>query len=220
RPGVAAEHRGVPAFAARADAEREPPARDIVERDQLLRERHRVPEVRRGDQRSEPDVLGDTGRRGQRRYRAEPRAVAQRSPCEVVVRPRVIEAELLRAPPGVARACPRMLGKNDNAEAHRRTLPTGASAFGQLRCSFSFTESIASSALSLRSSTISFALPLARSALPSRLSRSSSVRSPAASLARPFRSSVFGDMVSRLVSVGGMGAPSREKPPPDSSRVP
>ena len=97
RPRLLAQRRGVEAGAARADAERDPAAGDVVERDQLLGEGHRVPEVRRGDQGAQAQPLGGGGRRGQRRHRAEPGAVAEGPPRQVVVGVRGVETELLGA---------------------------------------------------------------------------------------------------------------------------
>jgi hypothetical protein len=40
------EHRGVEPLPARPEADQQPPAADVVEPEHVLRERHRVPEVR------------------------------------------------------------------------------------------------------------------------------------------------------------------------------
>ena len=61
RQRLVAEHGGVEADAARADAEDEAPARDVIERDHVLRERDRVAQVRRRDHRAEPDAFGRGG---------------------------------------------------------------------------------------------------------------------------------------------------------------
>ena len=72
----------------------------------------------------EPDALGHARGRRERRDRAEPRGVAQRAPREMVVRPRVIEAERLGALPDRTRLGPAILRQDHHAQAHARTLPT------------------------------------------------------------------------------------------------
>ena len=117
RPHRLTENRRVPADTSRSDTEREPSARDVVERHELLRERHRMPEVGRRDERAEANAFGRGGRRGQGRDRTEPRGVAQCAPGQVVVRPRVVEAELLGPPPDGLRGAPRMFGQDHHSDA-------------------------------------------------------------------------------------------------------
>ena len=57
RPRLLAKDRRVPAEAAGADAEREPPVREVIERNQLARERDGVPKVGRRDERPDPNAL-------------------------------------------------------------------------------------------------------------------------------------------------------------------
>src|SRR5262249_25472812 len=101
-------------------------------------------EMGRGAEKARRETARDGGARRQSRDRADPRRIAQRPPCEVVVGPRVLEAELLCSPPDRLRVCPPVLRQDDGAQpqapscagvavadpdVHRwRTLPSGTGA--------------------------------------------------------------------------------------------
>jgi hypothetical protein len=130
RPRGLSEHRRIPSGAPGADPEREPAARDVVQRDQLPRKRNGMAEVGRGDERPEADAVRHRGGRRQRRHRSEPRRVTQGSPGQMIVRPRVIEAELLGTTPLHPGIRPRELGQDDDTEAHARSASGPAHASG------------------------------------------------------------------------------------------
>ncbi len=108
--------------AAGADAEEEAAARDVVEGQHLAHELHRVVVVGRGDEGAEADALGDGGRRGERRHRAEPRRLGQAAPRHVVEGPRVVEAHLLGLAPHRLGLRPRVLGQDRETESHAPTV--------------------------------------------------------------------------------------------------
>ncbi len=130
-PGLVAEDGGVPTLRACADPDREAPAGEIVEGQELAGERHRVPEGRRRDQGAQPDRGGDHPRRRERGHRREPGRVPQLPPGDVVKGPRMVEAECLGPRPRLGRGGPAVLGQDQHAEAHdpNRT-PVGAAPPG------------------------------------------------------------------------------------------
>ena len=94
---------------------------DVVERDQLLGERQRMPEVRRRDQGTQSHARGDERGGRQGGHGREPRLVAVTAPSQVVVGPRVGEVELLGSHPELAGGRPRHVGQDDHADAQRES---------------------------------------------------------------------------------------------------
>src|SRR5581483_8179071 len=115
---LAADRRRVVAEAARADPERQTPPREVVERYDLLRERHGVAEGDRRDEWAEADPLGRERGSGERRDGGEPRSIAERPPGEVIVGPGAVESELLDAAPERARFRPSVLRQDDDPDLH------------------------------------------------------------------------------------------------------
>lgn len=117
-PRLLAEDGCVPTLTAGADPGREPPAGEIVQREQLAGERHRMPEGGRGDQRAETDPGRNHGRRREGRNRCEPRRIPQIPPGEVVVGPGVIEPEPLGPRPFLRQSRQAVLRQYQDAQAH------------------------------------------------------------------------------------------------------
>ena len=90
------------ALAADADAEDHAPARDVVERGELLRDDARVAERQEDDPGADRDPLRDRRERGQRDDDVEDRVAVR----DVVAGPDRVVAELLRGRAELAEACP------------------------------------------------------------------------------------------------------------------
>lgn len=127
------ERRGVESGAARADAQGDPAVRHVVEGDQFLGEGHRVPEVRRGHEGAQTQPVGDGGGGRQGRYGAEPGAVPEGAPGQVVVGERGVEAQVLGSLPQLLSVVPSVDRKDHSAQTHapddkrdRRGAPSGA----------------------------------------------------------------------------------------------
>jgi hypothetical protein len=117
-----AEYERVESGAAGADTEEHPAAGDLVDGGDVLGERDRMPVVRGGDERAEPDAARDGGRRGESGHRCVPPFACEAAPREVIVGPRVVEAVLLGGTPPAGGLWPVVLREDDDAEAHAPSL--------------------------------------------------------------------------------------------------
>ncbi len=131
--GLVAEHGGVEAGAARADAEYESSSGDVIERDRVLRERERMPQVRGRDHRAESDPIGRARQSGEPRDRREPRPAPVAAPGRVVIGPEVVVAERLEVPGPRSRLRPRIGREHHHADAHRPSLARLAGAAATVR---------------------------------------------------------------------------------------
>jgi hypothetical protein len=77
-----------------------------------------VAEVGGGDKSAEPEPRGSSSGGGQGRDSGEPGLVAERTPGQVIVSPRMLEPELLGPPPPLPSVGPPELRKDDDTEAH------------------------------------------------------------------------------------------------------
>jgi hypothetical protein len=112
------EHRRVPAHAAGTDAENEASLRHVIERHRLLREVHRVTEVRCRHQRADANARRARGDTGEPRHRGLPRALPVVTPRQVVVGPEVVVTEIVEVLRERARLRPRIRGQHDDTETH------------------------------------------------------------------------------------------------------
>ena len=112
-----AERRRVPAGPAGPDAELEPAAADLVDGHDVFGKQGRVTEVGAGDERAEAQRRRAFCGSSQQWNGAQPGAVTQRAPAQVVVGPRRVEATLLRFPPARAGLLPRQVRKDHDADA-------------------------------------------------------------------------------------------------------
>jgi len=95
------------ALAADAEPEKQPSAREVIERGRLLRDQARVPQREKDDTRAEEDPFGD---RGERRER------------DAEIEDRVVEREVLACPDRVVPELLRELGDGTEASGVRKTL--------------------------------------------------------------------------------------------------
>ncbi len=117
-PRFLPERRGVRALAARAQPEVEAAAAHVIEREGVAGERHGVPEVRRGDQRAEPDACRHGRRGGEHGHRGVPWPVRHAAPADVVVGPRRAEPDAVGPLPLAAGLGPAVGGQDDEADVH------------------------------------------------------------------------------------------------------
>ena len=122
RPGCLSEGRGVESGPARPDAGGEPARRQVVQRQQLLGQGHRVPEVGRCHQGADPQPLGGSGRGSQGGDGGEPWPVTEALPGEVVVGVPGVEAERLGPPPHRCALGPLVDGEDHGAHSHAGTV--------------------------------------------------------------------------------------------------
>ena len=108
-----------------------PPAGDVIGGYGVLRERHRVSHVRRGDHRAQPHAAGRAGHAREPRDRGEPRAPAVPTPRHVVVGPEVVVTERLDATGALERLGPRIGREHQDADTHRGSLPRFAAPYDQ-----------------------------------------------------------------------------------------
>lgn len=119
------EHGRVESGATRSDAQYHAAVGDVVERRDILGEGNRMPEVRRRHEGAKPDSRRHGRGRRESGDRGTPRLVGEGAPGKVVVGPRVIEPEPFRPRPGVPGDGPRLLGQDDDSEAHVRQPKSG-----------------------------------------------------------------------------------------------
>lgn len=116
--GILAKHRCVEPGPAGPDPAQEPAGRHLVQGHHIARPRHRVPEV--GGQ--HPGAQAHPGRHrargGEGADRAEPGPIGQAAPGQVVVRPGVVEAELLDGPPAPGRLASAVLRQDHHTNPH------------------------------------------------------------------------------------------------------
>ena len=88
-----------------------------------------MPVIGRGDKGAEPDAARHARGCRKRGNGGVPLLVSERSPRQVVVNPRVIEAEFFSLNPAMLGFSPRLLGEYDDSVSHVLTL-LGASVGG------------------------------------------------------------------------------------------
>ena len=90
----------------------------VIEREGVPGERDGMAEVRCGDERAQPDALGDGGRGGEHGHRRMPGPVGHAAPPDVVVGPRRVKPGAVGPLPLPAGLGPAVGGQDDEADAH------------------------------------------------------------------------------------------------------